>query len=99
MGTVVMGKVESGEARKGQSLVVMPNRTAVTIDQLWTDDDEVTAVGPGENVKIKLKGIEEEDVSSGFVLCESSNPCKTGKIFDARVSLRNLLMEYLTVHT
>ncbi|XP_075153048.1 eukaryotic translation release factor 3 [Haematobia irritans] len=85
MGTVVMGKVESGTARKGQNLLVMPNRTQVAVDQLWSDDDEVTSVGPGENVKIKLKGIEEEDVSPGFVLCDASNPIKTGKIFDAQV--------------
>ncbi|XP_037957994.1 eukaryotic peptide chain release factor GTP-binding subunit ERF3A isoform X2 [Teleopsis dalmanni] len=85
MGTVVMGKVESGCARKGQNLLVMPNRTQVSVDQLWSDDDEVTSVSPGENVKIKLKGIEEEDVSPGFVLCDASNPIKTGKIFDAQV--------------
>lgn len=85
MGTVVMGKVESGVARKGQNLLVMPNRTQVSVDQLFSDDYEVTSVGPGENVKIKLKGIEEEDVSPGFVLCDASNPIKTGKIFDAQV--------------
>lgn len=28
MGTVVMGKVEAGEAKKGQSLLVMPNRVS-----------------------------------------------------------------------
>lgn len=28
MGTVVMGKVEAGEARKGQSLLLMPNRVS-----------------------------------------------------------------------
>jgi len=85
MGTVVMGKVESGTARKGQNLLVMPNRTQVSVDQLWSDEEEVTSVGPGENVKIKLKGIEEEDVSPGFVLCDASNPIKTGKTFDAQV--------------
>ncbi|BFF96361.1 eukaryotic peptide chain release factor GTP-binding subunit ERF3A [Drosophila madeirensis] len=85
MGTVVMGKVESGMARKGQNLLVMPNRTQVAVDQLFSDDFEVTSVGPGENVKIKLKGIEEEDVSPGFVLCDATNPIKTGKIFDAQV--------------
>lgn len=52
---------------------------------MWSDEDEVTTVGPGENVKIKLKGIEEEDVSPGFVLCDASNPIKTGKIFDAQL--------------
>ncbi|XP_058452419.1 eukaryotic peptide chain release factor GTP-binding subunit ERF3A [Malaya genurostris] len=85
MGTVLMGKVESGVAKKGTNLLVMPNRTQVSVDQLWSDDEEVTAVGPGENVKIKVKGIEEEDVSPGFVLCDASNPIKTGKVFDAQV--------------
>lgn len=28
MGTVCMGKVESGEAKKGQNLLVMPNRVS-----------------------------------------------------------------------
>lgn len=31
------------------------------------------------------QGIEEEDVSPGFVLCDASNPIRTGKIFDAQV--------------
>jgi peptide chain release factor subunit 3 len=85
MGTVVMGKVESGQAKKGQALVLMPNRMSVTVDGLWSDDDEVTAVGPGENVKMKLKGVEEEDVSQGFILCDPSSPCTVGRIFDAQV--------------
>lgn len=55
MGTVVMGKVESGQVRKGQNLLVMPNRTQVSVDQLWSDDFEVTTVSPGENIKVKLK--------------------------------------------
>lgn len=55
MGTVVMGKVESGLAKKGQNMILMPNRIQVAIDQLWSDDFEVTAVGSGENVKIKVK--------------------------------------------
>jgi translation elongation factor EF-1alpha len=58
----------------------------VLVDQMWSDDEEVTAVGPGENVKIKLKGIEEDDVSPGFVLCDNANPIKTGRVFDAQVN-------------
>ncbi|KAI5723068.1 hypothetical protein M8J76_000838 [Diaphorina citri] len=85
MGTVVMGKVESGEAKKGQSLVLMPNRTPVIVDQLWSDDEEVSSVGPGENIKVKLKGIEEDDVSPGFVLCDPNNPARTARVFDAQI--------------
>jgi peptide chain release factor subunit 3 len=42
-------------------------------------------VSPGENVKAKLKGVEEEDISPGFVLCDANNPVSVGKIFDAQV--------------
>jgi len=31
MGMVVMGKVEAGEAKKGQSLLLMPNRVSVCL--------------------------------------------------------------------
>ncbi|XP_050671238.1 eukaryotic peptide chain release factor GTP-binding subunit ERF3A isoform X2 [Leptidea sinapis] len=85
MGTVVMGKVEAGTTRKGSTLYLMPNRVQVTVDQLWSDDIEVTSIGPGENVKVKLKGIEEEDVSPGFVLCDTAEPITTGRVFDAQV--------------
>lgn len=33
---------------------------AVEVLQLWSDEDEVVSVMSGENVKIKLKGVEEE---------------------------------------
>lgn len=50
------------------------------MDQLWSDDIEVTSIGPGENVKVKLKNIEEEDVSPGFVLCDPNEPIITGRV-------------------
>lgn len=85
MGTVVLGKVESGSVKRGHQLLLMPNRKPVEVLQLWSDEDEVLSVTSGENVKIKLKGVEEEEVSSGFVLCDAMNPCRTGKVFDAQV--------------
>ncbi|KAL1498007.1 hypothetical protein ABEB36_008871 [Hypothenemus hampei] len=93
MGTVVMGKVESGKCRKGQNLVIMPNRTPVLVDMLLSDDDEVSRVIPGENVKIKLKGVEEEDVSPGFVLCDALNPVHTCRVFDAQL----VIMEHRSI--
>ena len=56
------------------------------MEQIWSDDIEVTAVTSGENIKIKIKGIDDGDVSPGFVLCSSVNPITTGKVFDAQVS-------------
>jgi len=87
MGTIVIGKVESGECRKGQTLAIYPNRTEVKVDCLWSDDIEVTKVTGGENVKVKIKGIEEDAVTKGFVLCDPNNPIKSCKTFDAQVAV------------
>ena len=66
-------------------------QTPVIIDQFYCDDEEVNSVSPGENVKAKLKGVEEEDISPGFVLCDANNPVSVGKIFDAQVITANAL--------
>ena len=87
MGTIVIGKVESGDCVKGQTLAIYPNRTEVKVDQLWSDDIEVTKVVSGENIKVKVKGIEEADVTPGFVLCDPTNPIKSCKTFDAQVGV------------
>jgi len=85
MGTVVIGKVESGQCEKGQNLSIYPNRTDVKVDQLWSDDIEVTKVTCGENVKVKLKGVDESGITPGFVLCDPNNPIKSCRVFDAKV--------------
>jgi len=87
MGTVIFGKVESGATRRGAQLMLMPNRKQVEVLQLWSDEDEVNEVSSGQNVKIKLKGVEEEEVTAGFVLCDADKPCSVGKIFDAQVAI------------
>merc|ERR1712121_493269 len=37
-----------------------------------------------------VKGIDDGEVSPGFVLCSLSNPIKTGKVFDAQIVMLDL---------
>ena len=60
-------------------------QVTVQVDALWSDDEEVTSVIGGENVKIRVKGVDENDISSGFVMCDPSQPVPTGRVFDAQV--------------
>jgi len=90
MGTIVIGKVESGCCKKGESLLIMPNKREVKVEQIWSDDIEVTAVTSGENIKAKVKGISDDELSPGFVLCSLTNPIRTGKVFDAQVVMLDL---------
>ncbi|XP_032629893.1 eukaryotic peptide chain release factor GTP-binding subunit ERF3A isoform X2 [Chelonoidis abingdonii] len=85
MGTVVLGKLESGSICKGQQLVMMPNKHNVEVLGILSDDVETDAVAPGENLKIRLKGIEEEEILPGFILCDPNNLCHSGRTFDAQI--------------
>lgn len=81
-----------GKAKSKNELLAL--QTQVVVDQFYCDDLEVNSVAPGENVKAKLKGIEEEDISPGFVLCDLNSPVRVGKIFDAQVSWK-----FITIST
>ncbi|KTG43425.1 hypothetical protein cypCar_00007992 [Cyprinus carpio] len=62
----------------------MPNRHTVEVLSLLSDDVETDDASPGENLKLRLKGIEEEEILPGFILCNAENLCHTGRTFDAQ---------------
>jgi peptide chain release factor subunit 3 len=91
MGTVVMGKVESGSIREGDSLVVMPNKEQVKVVAIYCDEDKVKRAGPGENLRVRITGIEDEDILSGFVLSSIVNPVPAVTEFVAQLQILELL--------
>ena len=44
-------------------------------------------------VQVKLKGVEEEDISRGYVLCALVTPCSFGRVFDAQI----VVMDYKSI--
>ncbi|CAI9270748.1 unnamed protein product [Lactuca saligna] len=91
MGTVVMGKVESGSIREGNNLLIMPNKVQVKVLALFMDEDRVRSAGPGENLRVRVSGIEEEDILSGFVLCSIEKPIPVVHEFIAQLQILELL--------
>jgi len=88
MGTIVMGKIESGCCRVGDKCLLMPNRTRVEVTNIYYEDIETDSCVCGENVRLKLKNVEEEEISSGFILCDTQqDPCGVGRVFDAQVAI------------
>lgn len=53
---------------------------------IYQDDTEVTAARPGENLKLRVTGVEEDEVSPGFVLCSVQNPVPQVTYFDVQAS-------------
>nr|XP_010917147.1 eukaryotic peptide chain release factor GTP-binding subunit ERF3A isoform X2 [Elaeis guineensis] len=91
MGTVVMGKIESGSIREGDNLWVMPNKANVKVLAIHCDENKVNRAEPGENVRVKLSGIEEEDIVAGFVLSSIANPINAVTEFNAQLQILELL--------
>lgn len=85
MGTMVMGKVHSGYIRKGQRFLLMPNKYKVLVDGIIKDDEEQSKCFAGDNVKLKLKNIDEKEISKGHVLCALRQPCSVSAVFDAQL--------------
>lgn len=56
----------------------------VKVVAVFCDEDKVRRAGPGENVRVRLSGIEEEEIISGFVLSS------VGKVFSFLVPFHNL---------
>lgn len=107
MGTIIEGKIESGSIRKGSDAMIMPNKTSIEILGVFTEADEaMTVATSGDQVRLRIKGAEEEDISVGFVLCTPKSPVHVVTTFEAQVAiieLKNLLSAGYTcvmhVHT
>ena len=86
MGTIVIGKIESGTVRKGDTYTLMPNKSSVKVIGITgADENEKSVCKAGENVKLKLSGVEEDEVLAGFVLCHPDHLCNSGRVFDAQI--------------
>lgn len=92
MGTIIEGKVEQGTVAVGDKLWVMPNRVPVEVMNVWLDQDEVSYLVGGENARIKLKDISDEDIQPGYVLSPRATlACAAVRRFEAQLAIVELL--------
>lgn len=91
LGTMIEGKIESGFIRKENKYLMMPNRETVNIAALYGEtEDEIQSATCGEQVRIRLRGVEEEDVLPGFVLCSPKRPVHCVPAFEAQIVLLDI---------
>ncbi|KIP09164.1 hypothetical protein PHLGIDRAFT_103128 [Phlebiopsis gigantea 11061_1 CR5-6] len=88
MGTIVVGKVESGLLRKGESLLLMPNKQEVEVTAIYNEMEEEVPQGLcGDNIRIRLRGVDDEDISPGFVLTTINKPIHAVRQFEAQLAI------------
>ncbi|KAH9970460.1 P-loop containing nucleoside triphosphate hydrolase protein [Russula compacta] len=88
MGTVAVGKLESGHIRKGDTLLLMPNKDEVEVAAMYNElEEEVQVAVSGDNVRIRLRGAEDDDISPGFVLTSLNKPVHAVRQFEAQLAI------------
>lgn len=88
MGSVVVGKIESGHLKKGDNLILMPNRTPVDVASIYSElEEELDVAVSGDNVRIRLRGVDDEDISPGFVLTSPNKPIHAVRQFEAQLAI------------
>ncbi|KAI9834052.1 MAG: translation termination factor GTPase eRF3 [Sarea resinae] len=91
MGTIIEGKIESGVIKKGMNYILMPNREDVGIAALYGEsEEEIPAASCGDQVRLRVRGVEEEDILPGFVLCSPRRPVHCVRAFEAQIVLLEL---------
>ncbi|CAN8098412.1 unnamed protein product [Discula destructiva] len=91
MGTMVEGRVEAGVVKKGMSLVMMPNKVKIDATAVYGEQEEEVPIAQcGDQVRMRLRGIEEEDILPGFVLCSPKRLVHCVKAFEAQIRILDL---------
>ncbi|KAJ5899523.1 Translation release factor eRF3 [Penicillium taxi] len=91
MGTMAEGRIESGVIKKNSTYLMMPNRTEVQISALYGEtEDEVSNAVCGDQVRLRLRGVEEDDFFPGFVLCSPKRPVNCVSAFEAKIRILDL---------
>ena len=88
----IMGKIESGTIKYGDTYTLMPSGAKITVDWLFNSEEKgVPYALPGENIRIRCKGIDSEnEVNRGNILCSNDNLCLTFNVFEAEIQVLEL---------
>jgi elongation factor 1-alpha len=91
IGTVPVGKIETGIMRPGQKIIVLPGRTGKGIEgevkTVEMHHEALPSAEPGDNVGVNLRGIGKKDVARGDVICDAANPPKVVDEFVAQIAV------------
>jgi elongation factor 1-alpha len=93
IGTVPVGKIETGVMKVGQKIVVLPGRTGTGVEgevrSIEAHHEQLKEAEPGDNVGINLRGIGKKDIARGDVICDAAQPAKLVEEFEAQIAIIN----------
>ena len=90
IGTVAVGRVETGILKVGGILAFAPGGVTTECKSIEAFHTDVSEAGPGENVGFNIRGFNAKDFKRGCVASDSKNdPAKESISFNAQVIVIN----------
>ena len=85
VGTVPVGRVETGTMKANDKIIVMPSGATGEIKSIETHHQEMQSAQAGDNIGFNLRGIEKKDIKRGDVLGTPDNPPTVAEEFRAQI--------------
>ncbi|MEK6841919.1 MAG: translation elongation factor EF-1 subunit alpha, partial [Nanoarchaeota archaeon] len=93
IGTVPVGKIETGIMKIGQKVVVLPGRTGTgvsgEIKTIEMHHETIPEALAGDNVGINIRGVGKKDIARGDVICEAGRAPSIVEEFIATITVIN----------
>ncbi len=89
IGTVPVGRIETGVMKVNQQIIVMPSGKVGEVKSIEMHHEQMPTAEPGDNVGINLRGIGKEDMRRGDVIGPLDSPPPVVKEFTAKMVVLN----------
>jgi len=90
IGTVPVGRVETGVLKTGMVVIFAPSGVTTEVKSVEMHHEALTEAIPGDNVGFNVKNVSVKDIRRGFVASDSKNdPAIECEHFDAQVIVLN----------
>lgn len=89
VGTVPVGRIETGIIKPGDKIIIEPTGATGEVKTVEMHHEEMPQAQPGDNVGLNIRGIGKADVARGDVISHVNNPATVAKEFIAQIVILN----------
>jgi elongation factor 1-alpha len=85
VGTVPVGRVETGVLRANDKVIVMPSGVTGEVKSIETHHTQMESAEAGDNIGFNLRGVDKKSIKRGDVIGPVNNPPAVAKEFEAQI--------------
>ncbi len=93
IGTVPVGKIETGVMKVGQKVKILPGRTGKGVEgeikSIEMHHESLKEAVAGDNIGINIRGVGKKDIARGDVICDADKPISVVDEFIAQIAVIN----------